>query len=131
MAHSFPKRTSENGWNAPLNQALATPVPHGQRSSLILEHGSMSVRLYSPDQIDAQSPHDQDEVYVVASGVGWFINGKHRHRFSTGDVLFVPAGVEHRFENFKDDLTVWVIFYGPRGGELSDDHPTETPYPTG
>jgi hypothetical protein len=23
----------------------------------------------------------------------------------------------HRFENFSDDLAVWVFFYGPEGGE--------------
>lgn len=34
-----------------------------------------------------------------------------------GDFLFVPAGVEHRFEEFTDDLAVWVVFYGPDGGE--------------
>jgi hypothetical protein len=31
--------------------------------------------------------------------------------------LFAAAGVEHRFENFSDDLALWVIFYGPEGGE--------------
>jgi hypothetical protein len=24
----------------------------------------------------------------------------------------------HRFEEFSDDLVVWVVFYGPEGGEL-------------
>ncbi len=33
------------------------------------------------------------------------------------DVLFVPAGVEHRFEDFTVGLAVWVVFYGPEGGE--------------
>ena len=37
--------------------------------------------------------------------------------FGPGDLLFVPAGVEHRFEEFSDDLAVWVVFYGPDGGE--------------
>jgi hypothetical protein len=32
-------------------------------------------------------------------------------------VLFVPASVEHRFEDFTDDLVVWVVFYGQEGGE--------------
>jgi hypothetical protein len=32
-------------------------------------------------------------------------------------MLFVGAGVEHRFEEFSDDLAVWVFFYGPEGGE--------------
>ena len=35
----------------------------------------------------------------------------------TGEALFVPAGVEHRFEDFTDDFAAWVVFYGPEGGE--------------
>jgi mannose-6-phosphate isomerase-like protein (cupin superfamily) len=46
-----------------------------------------------------------------------FLNGNTRHAFGPGDLLFVPAGVVHRFEDFTDDLAVWVIFYGPEGGE--------------
>lgn len=34
-----------------------------------------------------------------------------------GDLLFVPAGVVHRFEEFTDDFATWVMFYGPEGGE--------------
>jgi hypothetical protein len=34
-------------------------------------------------------------------------------------VLFVPALEEHRFERFTDDLIVWVMFYGPEGGEAA------------
>jgi hypothetical protein len=30
------------------------------------------------------------------------------------------AGVEHRFEEFNDDLAVWVLFYGPDGGEQEE-----------
>ncbi|CAN5750314.1 hypothetical protein BH24GEM1_BH24GEM1_26510 [soil metagenome] len=33
--------------------------------------------------------------------------------------LFVPAGVAHRFEDFTDDLAVWVLFYGPDGWEAA------------
>ena len=83
----------------------------------LLEHGSMSVELYKPVGTDPQQPHDQDELYVVASGSGYFVNGADRHAFETGEVLFVRAGVEHRFEDFSDDFATWVIFYGPQGGE--------------
>jgi len=31
--------------------------------------------------------------------------------------LFVHAGVEHRFEEFTNDLSMWVVFWGPDGGE--------------
>jgi mannose-6-phosphate isomerase-like protein (cupin superfamily) len=57
-------------------------------------------------------------VYVVVRGSGEFVNGDVRHRFGPGDLLFVPAHVTHRFENFTDDLAVWVVFYGPEGGEV-------------
>ena len=52
----------------------------------------------------------------MVSGRGEFVNGSERHAFAPGDVMFVPAGVEHRFEQFTDDLAVWVVFYGPEGG---------------
>jgi hypothetical protein len=36
----------------------------------------------------------------------------------TGDLLFVAAGTEHRFEDISDDTAYWLIFYGPAGGEI-------------
>jgi len=83
----------------------------------VMEHGSMSVEIYRPQETDLQKPHQQDELYVVMSGSGEFVNGGMRNDFGPGDVLFVPAGIEHRFENFTDDFVTWVIFYGPVGGE--------------
>jgi quercetin dioxygenase-like cupin family protein len=32
--------------------------------------------------------------------------------FGPGDLLWVPAGVVHRFKDFTDDLAVWVVFFG-------------------
>jgi mannose-6-phosphate isomerase-like protein (cupin superfamily) len=93
------------------------PGPHGERFVELFRHGTLSVELYAPRGRDPQSPHTRDEVYVVAQGAGQFRSGAERHPFGPGDVLFVPAGVEHRFEEFTDDLIVWVIFYGPEGGE--------------
>jgi mannose-6-phosphate isomerase-like protein (cupin superfamily) len=52
------------------------------------------------------------------AGRGQFRNGGERHPFAQGDVLFVPAGVTHRFEEFSDDFAAWVLFYGPEGGEV-------------
>lgn len=83
----------------------------------LLQRGTMSVELYAPQGEDRQTPHAQDELYVVIAGHGEFVNGAERHAFQAGDVLFVPAGVEHRFVNFSADFQTWVIFYGPAGGE--------------
>lgn len=84
---------------------------------ILLEHGTMELGFYKPDGTDPQQPHDQDEIYVVQSGSGWFVCGAERTPFETGEALFVPAGVVHRFEEFSDDFAAWVVFYGPRGGE--------------
>ena len=85
----------------------------------LFAHGSLSVEIYKPLGRDEQTPHARDEVYVVASGSGEFVNGGMRRPFETGELLFVPAGIEHRFENFSDDFSTWVIFYGPEGGEAA------------
>jgi mannose-6-phosphate isomerase-like protein (cupin superfamily) len=95
------------------------PGAQGERFVELFRHGTLSVELYAPRGSDPQSPHSRDEVYAVVKGSGWFRNGADRHRFEPGDVLFVPARVEHRFEEFSDDLVVWVFFYGPEGGEGS------------
>lgn len=83
----------------------------------IFRHGTLVVEFYKPEKIDLQKPHDRDEVYVIATGIGVFdLNGK-KWNFKPGDFLFVPAGAEHRFEEFSDDFATWVFFYGPAGGE--------------
>ena len=93
------------------------PGPAGERYVELFQHGTLAVELYAPRGTDPQTPHTRDEVYVVIEGSGTFRNGAERHPFGRGDVLFVAAGVEHRFEAFTDDLAVWVFFYGPEGGE--------------
>lgn len=104
-----------------LEEAAALLPDDQLRFVTLLRRGSLSVELYAPRGHDPQQPHKQDELYVVMSGSGEFFNGGARHPFGPGDVLFVPAGVEHRFENFSDDFQTWVIFYGPEGGEQVDE----------
>lgn len=87
------------------------------RFATMLQRGTMEVELYAPKGKDTQSPHTRDELYVVIAGSGLFLNGTETDRFGPGDVLFVPAGTEHRFEEFSADFKAWVIFYGPHGGE--------------
>jgi len=93
------------------------PRPDGKRFVLAFEHGTLTIELYAPRGTDPQQPHTRDEGYVVVSGRGTFVHGDQRDPFEPGDFLFAPAGLPHRFEAFTDDLAVWVIFYGPEGGE--------------
>lgn len=83
----------------------------------IFKHGSLVVEFYKPDTVDKQKAHEKDEIYVIATGTGVFFNGQKSWNFKPGDFLFVPAGVEHRFESFSTDFSTWVFFYGPVGGE--------------
>src|SRR5579864_7861528 len=85
--------------------------PDGERFIEAFSHGTLVVELYAPVGVDPQTPHTRDEVYIVVSGSGDFVVAGEHSRFKPGDALFVAAGVEHRFENFTQDFTTWVIFY--------------------
>lgn len=89
-------------------------------SALAFTHGTLELRFYAPRGTDRQWPHDRDELYIVLSGRGSFVADGERCEFGPGDALFAPAGSVHRFEDFTDDLDLWVIFYGPKGGEPAD-----------
>jgi mannose-6-phosphate isomerase-like protein (cupin superfamily) len=96
----------------------ANRVRGGSRipSAGLFENGNIRLRIYAPRGSDWQATHSQDELYIIARGSGRFFNGTRRHSFRAGDALFVPAGVDHRFEAFTDDLLVWVVFFGPGDG---------------
>lgn len=109
-------------WVVTLAEAKAAPIPEGRRSAELMKHGSMTLRYYHPKGIDPQTPHDQDEVYVVQSGRGFVVSGPsetqlERRVIGPGDAIFVPAHHVHRFLDFTDDFAVWVVFWGPIGGE--------------
>jgi len=92
--------------------------PPGNLAVPIFSHGSIVVELYSPTGTDRQQPHSRDELYFVARGTGTFFDGQQRRVVQPGSFLFVPAGQAHRFEDFTEEFVVWVVFYGPEGGEM-------------
>ncbi|WP_018915364.1 cupin domain-containing protein [Thiomonas sp. FB-6] len=98
-------------------QALAQLHAEGSEFSALFRHGSLEVEFYKPNKVDRQQPHTRDELYVIATGHGQFIVQGRECRVGPGDVLFVPAGAEHRFYGFSEDFGTWVFFYGPQGGE--------------
>ena len=96
---------------------LKLPGLNGERFATIVQHGSLLVEIYAPRGTDPQNPHTRDEIYFVATGTGDFLCDESRQSFGPTDLLFAAAGAIHRFENFSNDLVVWVLFYGPEGGE--------------
>ncbi|HMB42814.1 MAG TPA: cupin domain-containing protein [Luteimonas sp.] len=99
--------------------------PAGLPYMTLFRHGSLEIEIYRPIDVDQQTPHTRDEIYVVIAGRGEFVCAGHRRPFVAGDVLFAPAGAVHRFENFSSDFSTWVFFYGPEGGEANREQDTQ------
>lgn len=59
---------------------------------------------------DPQTPHKEDEMYYVVSGRARMLVGSEERALKAGSVVFVAAGVEHRFRDIAEELTVLVFF---------------------
>lgn len=73
---------------------------------------SMSAGLYvlPAGGDDPQRPHHQDEMYYVVRGRARFRAGNEDTQVSQGSVLFVAAGLDHRFYEIEEELAVLVFF---------------------
>ncbi len=91
--------------------------PEGVWDIEALKHGTMSLILFAPQGKDYQTPHCQDELYIVVAGAGVIEIDGESISFALGDSLFVKAGLEHRFTEMSDDLKMWAVFWGAEGGE--------------
>ncbi|MEU9413932.1 cupin domain-containing protein [Streptomyces sp. NPDC051000] len=82
-----------------------------------LRERNMSVGLYALDagQSDPQQPHRQDEVYYVVSGRASITVGEETETVANGSVVYVPAGVPHKFHHITEPLKVLVVFSPPEG----------------
>ena len=78
--------------------------------SILFAHGSIVVEVYQPVTTDHQKPHDRDECDVIIEGHGNFEMGDEIISFGLGDFLFVLAGLPHRFIDFGDTMSTWVMF---------------------
>lgn len=67
---------------------------------------------------DDQTPHTEDEIYVVTAGRATIVTPAASADVGPGSVIFVPAGEEHRFTEVTDDLALLVVF-GPAYGSRS------------
>uniref|UniRef100_A0AAU2VRE5 Cupin domain-containing protein n=1 Tax=Streptomyces sp. NBC_00008 TaxID=2903610 RepID=A0AAU2VRE5_9ACTN len=65
--------------------------------------------------LDTQSPHTEDEIYVVTAGRAKIRTPDRTADVGPGAVVFVPAGEEHRFIDVTEDLALLVVF-GPAFG---------------
>jgi mannose-6-phosphate isomerase-like protein (cupin superfamily) len=106
-------------WHVPLAEIMAelASLPLDRQFTYPIRHGTMRAGVYAPQGEDDQTPHGQDELYIVAAGHAAFVKAGERIAVKAQDLLFVEAGAEHRFEAMSPDFATWVVFWGPQGGE--------------
>lgn len=77
----------------------------------------LSVGLYElpAGGTDPQSPHTEDEVYHVVRGRATILVGEERRPVGPGSLVFVAAGVPHRFVDIAEDISI-LVFFGPAEG---------------
>lgn len=84
----------------------------GSRYQEFVHNTTLSAGIYSlhVGETDLQNPHTEDELYYVISGSSLMVVGAERFEVRAGDVIFVPAFLEHRFYEIAEDLTILVFF---------------------
>jgi mannose-6-phosphate isomerase-like protein (cupin superfamily) len=82
----------------------------------------LSVGLYvlPSGGVDRQQPHTEDEVYYVIAGQGRVTVGSEVREVAPGTIVFVAAGVPHRFHDISEELSLLVVF-GPAEGSREVD----------
>jgi mannose-6-phosphate isomerase-like protein (cupin superfamily) len=59
---------------------------------------------------DLQSPHDEDEVYLVVRGKGRVRVGGEEREVGPGSLLYVRATSAHSFFEIEEEITLLVFF---------------------
>jgi mannose-6-phosphate isomerase-like protein (cupin superfamily) len=63
--------------------------------------------------VDDQSPHTEDEIYMVKAGRATLVTDSGTAAVAPGSVIYVPAGETHRFTDVTENLALIVIFAPP------------------
>jgi len=93
----------------------ARQVEAGEPWLEFLRVPSLRAGLYvlAPGAWDHQTPHEEDEIYYVASGQATFEAGTERRQVGAGSIIYVAAQQEHRFTGIVEELRVLVFFSAP------------------
>jgi quercetin dioxygenase-like cupin family protein len=73
---------------------------------------SISAGLYvlAAGSEDPQRPHAEDEIYHVVRGRATIRVADEDQAVSPGSVIYVAAGVPHRFHTIEEELEILVVF---------------------
>jgi mannose-6-phosphate isomerase-like protein (cupin superfamily) len=84
----------------------------------LLSEESMRVELARYPNPEPKTPHKEDELYVILSGIGVVHVGSETYEVSEGDVVYVEQGVEHDFSDIEDEITAVIVFAGSQESVL-------------
>jgi mannose-6-phosphate isomerase-like protein (cupin superfamily) len=86
-----------------------------------LDSDDLSVGTYSipAGGLDDQTPHTEDEIYVVRAGRATLVTSSGTAEVGPGSVVFVPAMEAHQFTEISEDLALLVIFAPPYGSRAA------------
>ena len=73
---------------------------------------SLGIYTLPASGVDPQKPHNEDEVYYVLQGRATIRVGAEDRAVEPGSIVFVAAGVEHRFHSITEELTL-LVFLAP------------------
>jgi mannose-6-phosphate isomerase-like protein (cupin superfamily) len=83
--------------------------------------GDLSTGVYvlAAGGVDRQLPHTEDEIYYVLTGRARITVAGDTSAVGAGSVVFVGAGVAHRFHDITEELRLLVVF-GPAEGSRAE-----------
>jgi mannose-6-phosphate isomerase-like protein (cupin superfamily) len=97
-----------------LDQLLAERDKGGRSYREFLRVPAMSGGIYilPSEGMDLQRPHEQDEIYYVISGAAKIRLRNEEKQVEKGNLIFVEAGLDHRFVDIQQEL-VLLVFFAP------------------
>jgi mannose-6-phosphate isomerase-like protein (cupin superfamily) len=99
-----------------IDQLRARREQSGDEYLQFLKIPSMRLGLYvlAAGADDKQSPHQEDEVYYILRGRAVLRAGVDDYAAEPGALLFVAAGVAHKFHSIREKLEALVFFSAAR-----------------
>jgi mannose-6-phosphate isomerase-like protein (cupin superfamily) len=90
--------------------AVPAGEPNTYREHLRVHDLSVGTYCIPVGGKDGQSPHGEDEIYVVLRGHARMVADSGEADVGPGTVIYVPAEEYHQFTDVSEDLSVLVVF---------------------
>ena len=93
----------------------------------VLTRSCLAITIHGIDGLEPEAEGvEADILYVIISGYGVLrCRDGARVEFTAGDVMMVPAGAWHRFEEVSPKFSTWRIVVGnPAQAKAADDGST-------